>query len=61
VVGRDSPHEEVVPEWVGFLGRGIVARHHFIVALAPGGRMAGLVALGAVRLVVERVIELRGL
>jgi len=60
VVGRDGPHQEIVPNGVRlFRHASALAPHRLVVALATCRRAAGLVALGAVRLgVVKRVVEL---
>jgi len=61
MVGYDAPYEEIVAKRVELLRRGALARRGLVVVLAASGCAARLVALGAVRLVVERVIELRRL
>ncbi len=62
MVGYDAPYEEIVATRVGLLRRDTLARHRLVTILAATGHAAGLVAVCAVRLVVvERVVELRGL
>ncbi len=52
VVGHGACKERVVPRRVGLLQCDATARRTLVVTLSPRGRAAGLVALGAVRIVV---------